>query len=512
MSLMGIDVGTTGCKVVAFDESGTVLAQAGREYPLINPQPGWYELDPDQVWAYVCESLREVNGQIEHDPVSALAISSQGEAMTPVTREGKVLANSPISSDTRNSKQTAEMEAALSAERIYQLTGQPMSTIYTLPKVLWWRDHAPEILERSWKILCYVDFVAFRLGVEPTIDHSMAARTLAFDVHKLDWSDELLEAGSVRRDQLARPLPSGSIIGEIPRKLADDLGFKGSVKVVTGGHDQPAGALGAGVLEPGRAMLSIGTTEALVAVTSEPRMEMLDSHVSCYPHAAPGSFIALSGNQTGGRLLRWYRDELAAAERITADASGRDVYDVIVEQIDDAPGRLMLLPYFVGSGTLFNDSQATGTLIGMNFDTKRKDIVRAILEGLAYEQALGLRRLNEIGVSINQLTAVGGGARSEPWMQIKADIINLPVNIIHTSEAASLGVAMLAGWATGVYSSLAEAAEQLIKVRKTFTPRADLTAHYQRQLTIFSDLYTALRPVYQAMAADESGETSGKQG
>ena len=146
MSLMGIDVGTTGCKVVAFDEAGAVLAQAGREYPLISPQPGWYELNPDQVWDFVCDCLREVNGQLARDPVSALSLSSQGEAMTPVTREGVVLANSPISSDGRNKRQTAEMEAALGAERIFQLTGQPMGAIYTLPKILWWRDNAPESL------------------------------------------------------------------------------------------------------------------------------------------------------------------------------------------------------------------------------------------------------------------------------------------------------------------------------------------------------------------------------
>lgn len=500
---MGIDVGTTGCKVVAFDESGAVLAQAGREYPLHNPNPGWYELDPEQVWSFIRECLRAVNAQIDHDPVTALSLSSQGEAMAPVAKDGTVLANSPISSDTRNRKQTAQMEAAIGTERIFALTGQPMSTIYTMPKVLWWREHAPEIVERAWKFLCYVDFVAFKLGVEPVIDYSMAARTLAFDVHRLEWSDELLEAGGLRRDQMARALPSGEIIGEIPARLADQLGFSGRVKVVTGGHDQPAGALGAGVLQPGTAMLAVGTTEALAAVTEKPRMQMLEYNVSCYPHAAPGGFIALGGNQTGGRLLRWYRDELAAAERGIAEETGRDVYDVIVDQIDDAPGDMILLPYFVGSGMLHNDPAATGVFIGLSFDSRRADIVRAILEGLTYELALCIRSLNEIGVEINRITAIGGGSRSERWMQIKADITDLPLSIIHTSEAASLGVAMLAGCATGVYSSLEEAAGQLIKVRKTFYPRAERAAHYQRQLTIYADLYAALRPIYQSMAAGD---------
>ena len=164
---------------------------------------------------------------------------------------------------------------------------------------------------------------------------------------------------------------------------------------------------------------------------------------------------------------------------------------------------MILLPYFVGSGGLHNDPSATGVLIGLNFDSKRADIVRAILEGLTYEQAFCIQLLNEAGVEINRIRAIGGGSRSERWMQIKSDITELPISVIHTSEAASLGVAMLAGCATGVYSSLEEAAAQLIKVRKTFYPRPDRAKHYQRQLTIYADLYTALRPIYEAMAAGD---------
>ena len=180
------------------------------------------------------------------DPVTALSLSSQGEAVIPVTREGVVLANSPISSDGRNGAQAAELADKLGVEDIYRVTGQNLSTIFTLPKAMWWRDHRPEILERSWKLLCYTEFVALRLGVEPVIDYSMAARTLGFDVHALDWSDEMLAAADLSREQFARAAPSGSIIGEIPPKLAQELGFQGSVQVVTGGHDQPCAASGRG--------------------------------------------------------------------------------------------------------------------------------------------------------------------------------------------------------------------------------------------------------------------------
>jgi len=502
MSLMGIDVGTSGCKVVAFTEDGAVLAQAGEEYPLHSPQPGWYELDPEHVWDCVCRCLRAVNAELRRDPVSALAISSQGEAMIPISRAGKVLANSPISSDQRNRKQAAALEALLGAQQIFHITGQPISTIYTLPKILWWREHMPQLLQRAWKILCYVDFVAFRLGAMPAIDHSMAARTLAFDVQRLDWSQTMLEATGIRREQLAQPVPSGTVIGRVAGGLAAELGFQRQAQVVSGGHDQPAGALGAGILEPGKAMLSIGTTEALVAVVEGPRAEMLDSHISCYPHAAPGHFIALCGNQTGGRLLRWYRDELGAAERAEAARQGRDVYDVIVEQIEDKPGELLLLPYFVGSGTLYEDASATGLLLGLTFNSQRKDIVRAILEGLTYEVALNLAHLREIAIDLRALTAVGGGARSPRWMQIKADITGIPVTVLHTSEAASLGVAMLAGWATGVYSSLPEAAQQLVEPARTFQPRAEYHARHTQRLRLYQAAYQALGPLYEAMSAE----------
>ena len=499
MSLLGLDVGTTGCKVVAFDESGAVLAKASREYPLLNPEAGYYELDPNRVWSDICECLLEVNAQVRHDPVSAVAISSQGEAAVPVAQNGKALANSPVSSDSRAAQPAAHLVEQTGFEQIYEITGQPASSLFTLPKIMWWKEHEPALFRQTWKFLCYGDFVTLRLGLEPVIDHGMAARTMAFDIRSLDWSDELLAAAEIDKNLLAKPLPSGSVIGEIPASVARKLGFAKQVQVVTGGHDQPCAALGAGVLRPGTALYSIGTTEAIAAVMRQSNPDLRQHHIPCYPHVVPDTFVALSGSQTGGRLLRWYRDELAAAERASAAQLKQDVYDVIVGQVDDAPGRLLLLPYFAGSGTLYNDPSAAGAIIGLTFDTRRKDIVKAILEGITYEQALSLRCLREIGIEINRLTAVGGGAGSDTWLQIKSDITNLPIQIIHTAEAASLGAALLAGWATGIYPDLTEASQKLIKIRKTFYPRADYARHYQKQLTAYADLYAALRPVYDAM-------------
>jgi xylulokinase len=499
MSLLGLDVGTTGCKAVAFDEAGAMIARAYREYPILNPKPGFYELDPNLVWSHLRDCIQEVNAEISSDPVSALAISAQGEAIIPVTKGGEALANSPISSDSRAVQQIAQLEEQLGLERIYDITGQPLSTLSTLPKIMWWKEHNQWLFQNTWKFLCYGDFVLMRFGFQPVIDYTMAARTLAFDIRTLEWSDLMLAIAGISKERLATPLPSGSIIGELPLMVEQELEFTDRVQVVTGGHDQPCAALGAGVVQPGEVLYSIGTTEAIATVTCQANKTLQQHNIPCYPHVVPDTFITLSGNQTGGRLLRWYRDVLGAAERDNAKQLERDVYDVIVEQLDDTPGQLLLLPYFSGSGSLYNDSSATGVIMGLTFDTQRKDIVKAILEGVTYEQALGLRYLRDAGIEVNHLSAVGGGARSDIWLQIKADIMDLPIKAIQIHEAASFGAVLLAGWATGVFADVSQTSQALVSIRKEFLPRPKHTSHHQSRLATYASLYPVLCHIFPAL-------------
>ncbi len=496
MSLLGLDVGTTGCKAVVFHPDGTILAAAYREYPLLNRGRAQYELDPDLVWHHLRACIQAVNEQVRDEPVTALSISSQGEAIVPISVDGEVLAGSPVSSDSRAVPQANALIDSIGFDRIYELTGQPASSLFSLPKIMWWQDHAPEVYERAWKFLCYGDFVTFKLGLEPIIDRTMAARTLAYDVQSNRWSDEILDAAGIEANRFAHVLSSGTVIGEIPAQIARDLEFVEPVQVVAGGHDQPCAALGAGVIEPGAVMYSIGTTEAIVAVLAEARPELRTGNFSVYPHVVPLTYVALAGNQTGGRLLRWYRDVLGTQEVEVARRENADVYDVIVRQISDRPSGLLILPYFAGSGTLENDTTATGAIVGLTFDTRREDLIKAILEGITYEQALCLRYLRERDVPVHWLNAVGGGARSTLWLQMKADVIGLPINRIRVSEAASLGAALLAGWGSGVYSSLEAGVERVVSVETVFTPRQEQAAYYQDRLGVYAQLYSQLKPVF----------------
>lgn len=499
MSLLGLDIGTTGCKAIAFDEAGQPLASAYREYPLLNPRPGFFELQPEGVWSHCCDCIREVNGGISDDPVGALAISAQGEAVIPVSNTSEVLANSPVTADNRALEQADWLRQRLGAEKIYAISGQPVHGQFSIPKIAWWKAHQPALYQHTRKFLCYGDFALQRLGLEPVIDYSMAARTLGFDIRSLSWSEELLDAAGVDADKLPAVRPSGSVAGEISDTIADDLGLRSGVPVVVGGHDQPCGALGAGALGRGEAMYAIGTTESIVAVVKEPTPRLERDNVPCYPHVVPGIFAALTGNQTGGRLLRWYRDQLAAEERAVAQCEQRDVYDVIVDQAGVEPSGLMILPHFAGSGSLQNDPNSKGAILGLTFDTRRQDLVKALLEGITFEQALSIQQLRTAGIEVDQLRAIGGGARSARWLQMKADIVGTPISAIGVSDAASLGAALLAGWGTGGYPTLEKAVERAVSIRARYEPDEKRSAHYRDRLEVYKQLYPTLRELSAAI-------------
>ncbi len=497
MSLMGIDVGTTGTRAVAFDEEGRVLAQAYREYPLLNPADGLYELEPERVWSDLASCLQKVNADpaVVSDPVVALAVSSQGEAVVPVARDGTVLANSPVSSDLRGIPQAQQMAQEFGSGYLYDITGQFVDPLYSLTKILWWKQTQPNLYEKTWKFLCYGDFVVMKLGLEPVIDYTMAARMMAFDIRSLGWSGDILERLGVGNERFARAVPSGTLIGTIPDQFAEGLGFKRNVKVVAGGHDQPCAALGAGVTRPGEAMYSIGTTECIAPVLPRPLPGLKEIQAPCYPHVVSGQYIIITGSQTGGRLLRWYRDEFGQQESLEAGRSGRDVYDLIIEQAGDEPSNLMVLAHFSGSGMAHNDPFSKGVIYGLTFDSKRGQIIRAILEGITYEQAISVDQLAQAGVEIERLRAVGGGSRSKIWLQIKADILNRSLLSMNTDEASSLGAAMLAGLAAGIFSSPEEAVKQWVKEKDVFNPVLEKNAVYRNRIKEYEKLYQALRNI-----------------
>jgi len=497
VSLLGIDVGTTACKVAAFAADGCLLASASREYPLRSCCSDHLEIDPNEVWTAVVDGVRRVNGLIDHTPVEAVAVSSQGEAVTPVGPDGGALAPSPVTFDNRATAQAKRLEEQFGRTSLARTTGQPPHPMFTIAKLMWWQEHDPDLVRRTWKFLCYGDFVGVRLGVEPAIDHSMAARTMAFDIRTRRWSAPILAAAGIDEEKLSTPVAAGTVIGRVGDRIAAEMGFRGQPVVVAGGHDQPCGAFGAGVAADGEAMFAIGTTTCLAPIFREPRDELLDRGYPCYPHIVPGRYITLAGNFTGGSLLRWYRDAFGEPERRAATETGRDVYEILAEAAGDEPSSLLVLPHFAGSGAPHNDPRSKGAFLGLTFATGRDQIIRSLLEGVMFEMAVNRDCLDEAGVSVAAAVATGGGARSDRWLQIAADILALPIRRSPQREAACWGAARLAGIGAGILppSTFLSSPEAGISEASVFVPDMRRSEYYRRRLDTYRAVYAALKPI-----------------
>jgi len=495
MSLLGIDVGTTGTKAVAFDRVGNPLASAYREYPLRSPERGWMEVDPYEVADAIRYVIGTVAAKTKADPVTALSASAMGEAAVPVSRDGRFLSGVQVSLDERTADYPAWWRERIDPKEVYRITGHAIYSIYTLPRTQWLKKHRPEVYRETWKFLCFPEFVFYLLGAEPVTDYSEAARTMGFDVRAMRWSDKLFDIAGLDIEKFPRAAPSGTVVGEVSDTAAADLGLARGVTCVAGGHDQPCNALGAGITSGGLAVYGTGTVDCITPafdgfVENE---EFLKNNLACYPHVVPGRYCSVAYNSTGGNLLKWYRDTFAAEERRAAKAEGVDPYEVILRGLPDGPSPAMVLPHFTVTGTPWFDTNSRGAIVGLKLSTTREEVVKALIEGTTFEMKLNLEALRRSDVPVEFIRSTGGGAKSRLWNQLKADMLGVPVATLQTSEGGSLGTAMLAGVATGVYPSLDAAVNLLIRDKERFEPRPDVARRYDERFELYRELYPTLK-------------------
>lgn len=489
MSLLGIDIGTTGCKAAAFCEDGACLASAYREYPTLHPQEGWAELDSRKVWAAVCEIIREVAARTCDDPITALAASSMGEAMTPVSRDREILGNCILMSDARGSEYVDVLRAQLDQPAFYAINPNILGPHYSLPKLRWLKAHQPQLYARADKFLLWGDIVAFMLGCDPMTSYSLANRTLLFDIRAEDWSPSLLAFSGLNREKLPIPVPSGTVAGVVHDRIAADLGLPRGVRVVVGGHDQCCNAFGAGITQAGRAVCGIGTFECITPVYDHlpDTAAMLTQGMNIEHHVLPGLYVSFLYNQAGS-LVRWFRDTFAA-DALTA----ADIYEKLSAEMPADPTGLFVLPYFEQTGPPHFVSDASGAILGLKTSTTRGEILKAIMEAVTFYFVESVQALAAMGIDTTELIATGGGAKSDAWLQITADILGVPVLRPRTTEAGTLGAAMLAGIATGAYATPDEAVAHCVTIKRRFVPDASRHHHYCRRAVSFRELYPALQ-------------------
>lgn len=494
MSYLGLDIGTTGCKAGLFDAEGRLLTLAYREYPLLTPERGWAEINSSEVCAACATVIQEAAAACPKDPVAGLGISCQGEAFTPVAADGRILGNGMVSSDARAEPIVSSWSREFGDRRLYEFTGHTPHPMFTIYKLLWLREHRPDVWREAAKFYCFEDLMQSQLGLEPAISWPLAGRTMMFNVRTHQWQDEILAAVGLEAARLARPAPSGSVVGTISASVAQRLGLPQNVPVVAGGHDQPCGALGAGVAEPGRAMYATGTVECICPAFDRPIMadNLFQANLCTYDYTLPGMYTTVAFSLTGGNLLRWFRDQWGQAEVQEAARQGVDAYELILGAMATEPTDLLVLPYFTPSGTPYFDAKTPGAILGLRLTTTHSQVLRALLEGVALEMRLNVDILERAGLGIQEFRAIGGGAKNHALTQLKADVLNRPITTLAVTEAGCLGVAMLA-CAAHTGAKPRELVTQWVKTTSVVEPDPRRARCYEDRFEAYRQLYPVIR-------------------
>jgi xylulokinase len=480
MNLLGIDVGTTGCKVALFSLFGEKLASAYCEYDPQSPQPGWAQLDSAAIWEAVKTAIRSVTAARPGAEIEAVSVSSLGEALVPVSVDRQILGPSVLNFDLRGEEFLADLATLLPNESLYAINGNTLGNHFGLTKLKWIRAHQPELYARTYKFLHWSGFIAFMLGADPVADYSLANRTLLFDIHTGDWSETLLEAAGLDRAKLPATAPSGKVIGTVAAHMATELGLPQGVQIVSGAHDQCANAVGCGVVDAGTSVYGMGTYHCITPVfTTPPNPQvMLGRGLNTEHHAIPGRYVCFIYNQ-GGALVKWYRDTFATREHHQAEAEGRSIYPALFAEVPSEPSSVLVLPHFTPTGPPRFIADSAGVMAGLRLGTRRGEILKGIIEGVAYYLKESVDSLPATGIKIENYRAVGGGSRSDVWVQTCADIFGQPFTRPVITEAGALGAAIIAGVGSGVFESYAQGVAAMVKLERTFEP--DIHKHEQYQ-------------------------------
>jgi xylulokinase len=501
--LLGIDIGTSGAKVLAIDESGKVAARSSREYSLHTPRPLWAEQNPHDWWDAACQCLREITQRISAEEILGIGVSGQMHGLVMLDANGEVLRPAILWCDQRTQEQCDFITEKVGADLLVEETCNPVLTGFTAPKIVWARDNEPEIFARARMHLLPKDYLRFKLTGGFATEVSDASGTSLLNVPGRRWSTPVLDALEIPLEHLPQVYESQEVSGHISAEGAEATGLKIGTPVVGGGGDQAAGAIGNGIVQSGVISVTTGTSGVVFAQADSPEVDpALRVHTFC--HAVPNKWHVMGVMLSAGGSLRWYRDTLCASEAQVAQIMGVDVYEIIAREAAGAPEGsegLLFLPYLTGERTPHPDPNARGAFIGLTVRHTKAHLARAVMEGVAFGLRDSLEILKSMNVSIGNVRASGGGVRSELWRQIQADIFGLPLSVMAADEGPALGAALLAGVGAGLYRTVEEACSTVVKITGSTHPQTAAAATYEKYYEVYRALYPALKTHF----ADLSG-------
>ena len=488
--ILGIDVGTTNAKALLATPEGKVVAQAVQSHPLLTPRPGWVEQNAEDWWrstaAVAAQVMRESGAEPEQ--VAALGISGQGCAATLINRAGRPLRPSIIWMDARSGAECAAMEQR-AGERLFQINGKQPAPYNVDPKLLWLQRHEPDVLQDAWCSLTTTGYINYRLTGEAVTNVSDASIPFAFDQRACDWSEELIAAFEIPRRLYPAVAPCQQIIGELTPEAAAAMELRPGIPVIAGGEDTSAAGLAVGVMQPGQAMLSLGTGGSIYIAQAEP---VAHPQLLTFAHVLAGQWFVGGTIVAFGASLAWCKDLLGHTdfEHMTALAAS----------IDPGARGLIFLPYLSGELQPINDGSARGVFFGLSLNTGQPELIRAVLEGVAFSIAHNIQVAREVGAQISELRAVGGPTRSPLWCQIIADITGQPLTVLRDNPGAPLGNVFLAAAGVGLIPDAGVAAAQAAVVDRVYFPDPAYRHRYDCQFAIYRELYPSLKPQFAAAA------------
>ena len=501
--VLGIDLGTSGTKTVLFDQEGKAMASATVEYPMYQPQNGWAEQDPAD-WANAAiatiQTVLARSGVAKEDVVS-LGISGQMHGLVMLDEDNQVIRPSIIWCDQRTAKECEEITARVGYDTLIRITANPALPGFTLSKLMWVRNHEPENYARCRHVLLPKDYVRFVLTGDYATEVSDASGMQMLDVPNRCWSDELLGMLDIDKNMLAKVYESCEVTGHISAEAAKKTGLSEKTLVVGGAGDNAAAAVGTGVVEDGKAFTTIGTSGVVFAHTDKLAIDP-KGRVHTFCCAVPGAWHVMGVTQAAGLSLKWFRDTFCAAEKEAAAQMGVDPYELTNKEAAQSPigaNKLLYAPYLMGERTPHLDSDCRGMFFGLSAMHQRRDLLRAVMEGVSFSLNDCLGILAEMGVAPETMLACGGGGKSPLWRQMLADVMNCPVATTVNTEGPALGVAILASVGAGLYPSVQEACRQMIKVNPAQDPIAENVPKYAKVYAVYQQLYTANKDLFKQL-------------
>lgn len=494
MKIGGLDIGTTGCKLTVFDEDGAYLGKAYRDYP-VRRAVGGHEIDVSAIMDGVYAVMGEMAAK--YPDLAGIGVTSFGETFVMTDGAGAPLHPAMLYTDPRGAAECRKLVEQLGEKHIARITGLRPHEMYSISKIMWIRKNRSEIYSAAKHIFLIEDYVVWHLTGTAQIDYSLATRTMAFDINTLEWSGEVFDAAGIDGSLMSKPVPTGTSAGTITAEVSRRTGLSPSTQIISVSHDQVAAAVGAGTFDSSVAVDGAGTVECLTPIyDGVPDVEtMYSGYFSIVPYVVPGKYVAYAFSYTGGALLQWCVDTLAKEEQWMAKKMAVSVNQLLEEGCPNRPTGLLVLPHFAGAATPYMDTGSKGAILGLTTATTLPELYRACMEGVAYEMRLNAEALAGSGTSYRKLHATGGGARSRVWMQMKADVLDVPITALETADAGTVGSAMLTGIAVGVFRSLEDAAAHMVRETETYYPNREMHAEYMKNYERYKRLYQAVRPL-----------------